>query len=713
MKQKLLTILLTLMPLMASADAVEINGIYYNLINKTKTAEVARNPNGYQGNIIIPDNVLYEGVNYQVTALVQFAFCVFNFSNDKLKSISLPNTIEHLPKACFLGNSGLETVILPNNLKTIADSVFYDCRSLQSITVPQTLKSIGGSTFSMCSGLQSIHISDLKAWCEIDFNTKGTQHPINPLRYAHHLFLNGEEVKDLIIPEEITCINDYAFQGCDITSVFFHNNIISIGSHSFDSCTKLVNVDIPKNVSSIGSGAFSNCTGLTSIIIPNGVASIEGGTFSDCKSLNSVNIPNSVTSIGIKAFEGCRSLTSLDIPNKVTNIGGYAFSGCSSIMSVTIPNSVTSISEAAFSGCSGLKSLTIGSGVKWIYEQAFASCKELKNVYCLAESVPETQSNAFIDSYIEYSTLHVPAASIEAYKTTSPWSGFGTFTMDGSAFFEMSITADDKGTVIYGTSNISNTSQTFNVKEDSDVTLTITPNNGYRLLSVTVNNEDKTADVNEGELVINNVSGDLTISVQFILDVETVSVTISDVGIATFCSDKDLDFSEVSGLKAYTGAGFNTSTGKLTMLEVTDAPAGTGLIVKGSAGTYVIPAKTSTSIYANLLEGVTSATELSQTTDGYTNYLLSNGASGLGFYKVSSSGGTLAAGKAYLRIPTTAASARKIVTIDFDDNTTGITDINMNDQDNDNWFDLQGRILKATPEKAGIYIRNGKKMLVK
>ena len=119
--------------------------------------------------------------------------------------------------------------------------------------------------------------------------------------------------------------------------------------------------------------------------------------------MTSITIPNSVTSIGNNAFSGCRGLTSVTIPNSVTSIGEYTFEGCSSLTSVTIPNSVTSIGD-------------------W----AFAYCKNIENVYCYAEEVPSTDFDAFDDSNIENATLYVPASAIEAYKTTKPWSSFGT-----------------------------------------------------------------------------------------------------------------------------------------------------------------------------------------------------------------------------------------------------------------------------------------------
>ena len=154
-------------------------------------------------------------------------------------------------------------------------------------------------------------------------------------------------------------------------------------------------------VTSIGDYAFQSCTGLTSVTIPNSVTSIGNHAFYRCQHLTSVTIPNSVKSIEYGAF-AYSGLTSVTIPNSVTSIGAYAFKDCSGLTSVTIPNSVTSIEFEAFEGCS-----------------------ELTDIYCYAEQVPLTESDAFEGSYVEYATLHVPTVSMEDYKTTEPWSSFG------------------------------------------------------------------------------------------------------------------------------------------------------------------------------------------------------------------------------------------------------------------------------------------------
>ena len=171
-----------------------------------------------------------------------------------------------------------------------------------------------------------------------------------------------KEIKEIIIPERVKRIGDFAFSGCiDLTSVTIPNSVKSIGDEAFYKCSSLTNITIPNRVKSIGDWAFCDCESLTSITIGNSVTSIGIRAFDKCSSLTSIIIPNSVTSIGYGAFSSCTGLTSVTIPDSVTSIGDSAFYGCTGLTSVTIPNSVTSIGGAAFRGCTGLTSILVNS----------------------------------------------------------------------------------------------------------------------------------------------------------------------------------------------------------------------------------------------------------------------------------------------------------------------------------------------------------------
>lgn len=193
------------------------------------------------------------------------------------------------------------------------------------------------------------------------------------------------------------------------------------------------NVEIPQAVGykgviclvkCINEQAFAYCDRLASIIIPNTVSNIGIGAFKGCNSLTAINIPEKVSSINDFVFDGCCSLISISIPERVTYIGAAAFRNCSHLTSIIIPNNVTIIDGWAFSRCSRLKSVTIGKNVNSISNACFNGCSKLVNVICLPDKVPNTSLDAFDDSGIKLSLLHVPSIAINLYKNEGPWSNF-------------------------------------------------------------------------------------------------------------------------------------------------------------------------------------------------------------------------------------------------------------------------------------------------
>ena len=354
--------------------------------------------------------------------------------------------------------------------------------------------------------------------------------------------------------------------------------------------------------------------------------------------------------------------------------------------------------------------MTIPETVTTIYESAFKNCSELTDVYCFATSVPSTNSNAFEGSYIDYVTLHVPQDAIEDYRNTAPWSGFGQIVAltDNDQSYKMTVTATGKGSVVYSGSSVTNGSQLFYVRGSGGAVLTLTPDEGYLLDYVKVNNVDMTASVSNGSLTLSDVTADLTVDVKFVFDGETSDLTIGSEGLATYCSDQPLDFSEEADVKVYVASGFNPDNGKLLLMHVDEVPARTGLYVKGKPGTYKIPVKPTSFYYLNLLKPVFEATTIPEWEDGGVNYVLANGPDGLVFYR--SANASLSANKAYLQLPATTAGARLAIGCYFDDNATAIRSIRQ-EEPQGCLYNLNGQRVD-NPTK-GIYIRNGKKVFIK
>jgi len=323
------------------------------------------------------------------------------FSHCNLSSVTIPNSITSIGGWAFSGCDNLESIVIPNSVITIGGCAFEGCRNLSSISIGNGLNSVGDFAFQNCNKLNSVHITDIGAWSKISFSEMA-----NPLSYAQHFFLNGQEINDVIISDTINTIGTFAFHGW----------------------RNLNTVVISNGVTSIEHGAFEGCSNLKSVTIQgNSITTIGDQAFMDCKSLTDICIPNNITSLGVNAFAGCSGISSINIPIGITTIADGTFADCYGLRSIVIPNGVTSIEQNAFIRCKNLTSVTISQSVVEISANAFSECSELSDVYCFAESVPKTHgSNPFQDSRIEYATLHVPAASVSSYEAIEPWKNFKT-----------------------------------------------------------------------------------------------------------------------------------------------------------------------------------------------------------------------------------------------------------------------------------------------
>ena len=363
MKKQLLLFFLMMLPLVASADPVIIDGIWYNLTAETKQAEVTTDYPWYTGSVVIPEKVTYESVEYSVTSIGDYAFQM----------------------------SSITSITIPNSVTSIGKQAFYLCEGLTSVSIPNSVTSISQKAFEACSGLTSVNIPNSLKWIE-----KGT-------------FAGCKNLTSITIPNSVTYIGKEAFKSCSgLTSLTIPNSVTSIDSQAFEGCSGLTSIVVEEGNSEYDSR--DNCNAI-----------IETST-----NQLILEIPNSVTSIGERAFYGCSGLTSIAIPNSVTTIEWYAFYRCSKLTSVTIPNSVTSIGYDAFESCFNLTSVTIPNSVTSIKSFAFFGNRNLSVVVSLIEN-PFSISYVFGDysgDYFNNATLYVPVGTKEKYQATDGWKDF-------------------------------------------------------------------------------------------------------------------------------------------------------------------------------------------------------------------------------------------------------------------------------------------------
>lgn len=402
--KKGILLLLIFLPVLAFADIVEIDGIYFNLITKAKVAEVKRSPDRrvkYIGDIIIPESVTYEGTNYNVNAIADSAF----YECSGLNSINIPNCVTSVGNYSFNGCSALTSIIIPNSVTSIGISALWDCKKLTTISLGSGVKSIADGAIGNCESLTVINVDESNEEYKAVDNILYTKDGTNLIRYPA-----GRTASSFNIPSSVKIIEKYAFEQCNY----------------------LENIVIPDNVTNLKANAFLMCDGLTTVTLGRGLTVIE-----DC-----------------------------------------AFTFCSGLTSVTIPDKVKSIGNQSFYGCSKLSYVNIGSGVNTIKQYAFARCPELKEIFCHAENVPQTSKNTFEDSYINYATLYVPNSSVSNYKSSSPWSSFGSIiSLEG---YESSI--ED---IIHQTPIISNVGgQLIFDGIDAGININVYDTNGIRVASI-------------------------------------------------------------------------------------------------------------------------------------------------------------------------------------------------------------------------------------
>lgn len=273
-------ILLAMLVLASSAvyaHDVEVDGIFYYLNRDKKIASVT-----------------YKGTSYSA------------YSNEYAGSVVIPEKIT-------VGNYVYDVTYIDSD-------AFRDCGELTSITFSKSLTGCYSEAFTGCEKLKAVHISDLAAWCRMYFGVNCT-----PLKYAT-LYLNGEVLTSVEIPEEITEIKDYTFYRCStLTSVKMHKGITSIGYCAFYQ-SGLTALEIPENVTKIGPFAFYGCANLSGeIVIPSKISRLERYAFAGCEKIVSVKIPESVKRLGQTAFLGCKSLEKIELHDKLEYIGWNCF----------------------------------------------------------------------------------------------------------------------------------------------------------------------------------------------------------------------------------------------------------------------------------------------------------------------------------------------------------------------------------------------------
>ena len=470
-----------------------------------------------------------------------FAYC------SSLTEINLPNSLQSLSAWSFGGCSSLKSINIPENITNLPDAVFKNC-GFESFDIPAQITRLGRESLNMY-GLKSVksYIRDItriyyhdecfgnvtdktlyipngsrfiyqeyNPWRKFatieEFDDGHTGEPINPIELIatvndirYKIFDDGTAILiqqneslsgEIVIPETITVgEKSYTVNGIigpNDTHSWGNMNSISADGAAFQG-TAITSITLPTTISNINTCAFINCSKLQKVVLPETITSIGWGAFAYCSSLTEINLPNSLQSLSAWAFAGCRELKQIAIPKQITTLPSACFKE-SGLNYIDIPENVVSMQNLCLntSSLSYVKIYQSDINLIWTSDNAFGTYDNIQNT-----------------------DLFVPRGCKTNYIQTYPWAKFRSIDEFG---FIVNIDNNDGGKIT--------ASKTIVLYNDEKIRLTISPNTGYSLESLSINGIDVTKDIVNGEYIVSDINEDLNIVGVFIINKYKLTYTV-------------------------------------------------------------------------------------------------------------------------------------------------------------------------------------------
>jgi len=395
----------------SNASDFVVDGIDYNILSaQDKTVYVTWASKPYTGDIVIPEKITGNGVEYTVTCIGDFAFM-----QEKITSIVLPNTLTRLGNGSFAFVTGITDVKIPEKVRYIGQACFTNCSNLSKITLPAEIDTLGTGVFAYTS-IASASI------------------PKGITALPDQLFEGCTKLAECDIPEGIKSFGFQAFQNnSSLKSITLPSSLESIGKNCF-SFAGLTSLHLPAPFKEYGDNAITNLSSLKEYTVDpanNYFVAKDGVLYSkDMKTLNSYplacgnetyTVDENTDSIADFAFYG-NNLKSIVLPENLKTIGKSAFCCSYQIEKLIVPDKVENIGPYGFSTCQNLKEITFGSSLKSFGASANSNNKSLVKVIS-KNDVPPTGAVFTAEAYAN-AQLTVPVAAKDAYISAEGWKDF-------------------------------------------------------------------------------------------------------------------------------------------------------------------------------------------------------------------------------------------------------------------------------------------------
>ena len=678
-------------------------------------------------------------------------------------SLTIGSDVTTIGDCAFHNCDNITSIVIPNSVETIGTSAFEYLSSLTNVTIGSGLKSIGAQGFHYNSQLSSVVIraASLTSYGEV----------FNAGKIGRKIYVPAASV-DTYKAGWTTYANDIIGYNGTCGATGNESNVVYALTGTSPNCTLYIIGTGAMMDCGDGSSApwYSNRGDITSVVIGDGVTTIGVHAFGQNNNtlythLTSLTIGNDVTTIGDYAFYHCTGLTSIVIPNSVQTIKSYAFEGCSGVTSLTIGSGVTTLEDHAFYGL-GITSVIIPANVTHIYNSVFNSCSNLSSVVIQRSSLTNYGYKVF-NGNASGRKIFVPSGSENTYKNVwkdTEWGNYvddiigyngtcGATGHESDVLYAMDGESPNKTLFVCGTGAMAgynwNTMPWYSQK---DAITSVVIGDGVtdigkyafyehsHLASVTIGNSLETI----GVWAFKNCS---MTSVTFPASVKSIgnssfsecnnltSVTLnsnpqiqSNAFPVTATVTMNLTANSAEGAKWMTfyndgyhfKADDNTTVYKgtlsgssVSLTEVTDkiVTAGNAVILKSTGNPVMtLNSAASSDDYAAATNDLKGVSDVDGLLSNGSIYVLNNGNSGVGFYKLKS-GKTLGYGKAYL----SSSNAPSYLNFEEDETTSLSEELRVKNEEfaTAQWYTLEGRKLIGKPSTKGMYIVNGKKVIIK